>query len=94
MKITDIIIESEEEVCEARMAWARKGNKIVRKYRCTSGPRKGRVVSNPTQCSKPIDMKKRMQLKRTKAKMGSRLKRKSARTKRTNPASKLLKRLN
>jgi hypothetical protein len=94
MKIDDIIIEGQEEVCEARMAWARKGNKIVKKYRCTGGPRKGRVVSNPSQCSKPINMKKRMQLKRTKARMGSRLKRKSARTKRINPASKMLKRLN
>jgi len=94
MKINQIIIENEEEVCEARMAWARKGTKIVRKYRCTSGPRKGRVVSNPTQCSKPINMKKRMAMKRMKAANGPRLKRKSKRTKRTNPASKLLKRLN
>jgi len=94
MKIDDIIIESKEEVCEARMAWARKGNKIVKKYRCTSGPRKGRLVSSPAQCSKPIDIKKRMQLKRTKAKMGARIARRSKRTKRTNPASKMLKRLN
>ncbi len=93
MKIDDIIVEG-EELTEARMAWARKGNKIVRKYRCTSGPRKGRVVSSPAQCSKPIDMKKRMQLKRTKARMGSRIARKSKRTRRTNPASKMLKRLN
>lgn len=93
MKIDQIIIES-EEVCEARMAWARKGNKIIKKFRCTSGPRKGRIVSSPAQCTKPIDMKKRMQLKRTKAKMGSRIARKSKRTRRTNPASKMLKRLN
>ena len=94
MKITDIIVEQTEEVCEARMAWARKGNKVVRKYRCTSGPRKGRVVSNPTQCSKPIDMKKRMNMKRMKATQGSRIKRKIARTKKISPSSKMVKRLN
>ena len=94
MKIDDIIIESVEEVCEARMAWARKGTKIVKKYRCTSGPRKGRVVSTPGQCSKPINIKKRMSLKRTKARMGSRMARRSKKTKKINPASKLLKRLN
>lgn len=95
MKIDEIIVESkEEEICEARMAWARKGNKVVRKYRCTSGPRKGRIVSNPTQCSKPIDIKKRMNMKRMKAKNATRIKRKTARTKRLNPASKMLKRLN
>ena len=95
MKVDEIIVEQkEEEICETRMAWARRGNKIVRKYRCTSGPRKGRVVSNPTQCSKPIDMKKRMNMKRMKAANATRIKRKSARTRRVNPASKMLKRLN
>ena len=94
MKIDEIIVETTEEICETRMAWARKGNKIVRKYRCTSGARKGRVVSNPTQCSKPIDMKKRMNMKRMKAANKTKIKRKSARTRRTNPASKMLKRLN
>ena len=94
MKINDIIIESEDEICEARMTWSRNGSKIVRKYRCTSGPRKGRVVSSPAQCSKPIDVKKRMALKRTKARLGSRMARRSKRTKKINPASKLIKRLN
>ena len=95
MKINDIILEeSVKELRETRMAWAKRGNKVVKKYRCTSGPRKGRVVADPAQCSKPIDMKKRMQLKRTKARMGSRIKRKTARTKRVNPASKMVRKLN
>jgi len=83
-----------EEVMEAKMVWAKRGSKIVRKVRCTSGPRKGRMVSNAGQCSKPINLKKRMTLKKTRAKMGKRMARKAARTKRRNPVSKRIARLN
>ena len=85
---------SEEMVVEARMVWRKMGNKVKRAVRCTAGRRKGRVVSNPSQCHKPIDIKKRMTLKKTKAKMGARMNRKARRTKRLNPASKRLKTLN
>jgi len=51
-------------------------------------------VSDPSQCAKPIDMKKRMTLRKTKAKMGARIAKKSQRTKRMNPASKAIQRLN
>jgi len=83
-----------EEVMEAKMVWAKRGKKIVRKVRCTSGPRKGRMVSSASQCSKPINLKKRMTLKKTRAKMGKRMARKAARTKRRNPVSKRVARLN
>ena len=83
-----------EPVVEAQLIWARTGNKLVRKYRCTVGQRAGRIVSKPGQCSAPIDIKKRMTLKRTKAKMGARLQKKAQRTKKFNPASRALKRLN
>ena len=83
-----------EGVMEAKMVWAKRGSKIVRKVRCTSGPRKGRMVSNAGQCSKPINLKKRMTLKKTRAKMGKRMARKAARTKRRNPVSKRVARLN
>jgi len=85
---------SEEPIVEAQLVWARKGNKLARKFRCAVGQRAGRIVSNPSQCSAPIDIKKRMVLKRTKAKMGARMARKAQRTKKFNPASKALKRLN
>ncbi len=78
----------------AKMAWARKGNQIVKKYRCTAGRRKGRIVSKPAQCTAPPDLKKRATLRKTKARMGSRLARKAKRTKKLNPASRRLKRLN
>ena len=45
-------LTSEEPVVEAQLVWARKGNKIVRKFRCSVGQRKGRVVSDPSQCAK------------------------------------------
>lgn len=83
-----------EGVMEAKMVWAKRGSKIVRKVRCTSGPRKGRMVSNAGQCSKPINLKKRMTLKKTRAKMGRRMSRKAARTKRRNPISKRVAKLN
>ncbi len=89
-----MLIEEFETVTEARMVWRKMGNTIKRAVRCTGGRRKGRVVSNPSQCSAPIDMKKRLTLKRTKAKMGKRLSLKARRTKRMNPTSKRVAKLN
>jgi hypothetical protein len=91
MKIFEIFAE---EVLDEKKIWGRKGNQVVRKYRCTSGRRRGRIVSNPAQCFKAIDVKKRMTLKRTRAKMGSKMMRRAQRTKRINPASRRLKNLN
>jgi hypothetical protein len=79
---------------DEKQVWARKGSKVVRKYRCGSGQRKGRIVAEPTQCFRPIDVKKRASFKKTKARLGAKMARKAKRTKRINPASKLLKRLN
>tara|TARA_B100000902_G_scaffold98157_1_gene100645 strand:- start:3919 stop:4206 length:288 start_codon:yes stop_codon:yes gene_type:complete len=81
-------------VVEAQLVWARKGNQLTRKYRCVVGRRAGRLVSKPGQCSAPVDIKKRLVLKKTKARMGKRMAKKAQRTKRFNPASKALKRLN
>ena len=81
-------------IAETKMVWARRGKKVIRKYRCTFGRRKGRVVANMGQCSAPLDIKKRFTLRRTKARMGSRIQRKIQRTKKINPASKRVARLN
>ena len=35
----------------------RKDGKNVRKYRCTSGTRKGRIVASPTTCTAPRNVK-------------------------------------
>ena len=81
-------------VIEAQLVWARKGKSVSRKFRCAVGQRRGRLVSNPSQCSAPIDIKKRLTLKKTKARMGKRMARKAQRTKKFNPASKAVQRLN
>lgn len=86
--------ELNDSITEARMVWRRSGNKIKRGVRCTSGRRKGRVVSTSGQCSAPINLKKRMTLKKTKAKFGKRLARKARRTKRINPTSRRLRTMN
>ena len=48
----------DEEVIESKLVWARKGKSITKKYRCTFGKRKGRLVASPSQCSAPIYLKK------------------------------------
>lgn len=83
----------DEPVIE-KQVWARSGKKVVRKYRCTTGRRKGRVVSKMSQCYAPLDIKQSVRFKQAKRKLGNRMSRKARRTKRTNPASKRLKQLN
>lgn len=75
------------EPIEEKQVWARSGKKVVRKYRCTSGPRNNRVVAKISQCFAAPDIKKRATFKKTKARMGKRMARKAKRTKRMNPAS-------
>lgn len=77
-----------------RQVWAKSGSKVVRKYRCTSGPRKNRTVAQVAQCFAAPDVKKRVKLQLTKARLGARMARKAKRTKRVNPASQRLKALN
>jgi len=76
------------------MAWAKRGNKVVRKFRCSSGRRKGRIVAKPAQCFAAPDIQKRQKLKMTKLRLGSKMTRKSKRTKKVNPASKRVAALN
>jgi hypothetical protein len=67
------------EILGEKQVWAKAGQKVVRKYRCSSGRRAGRVVASPAQCFAPIDVK---------------LSRKANRTKRVNPASKRVRSMN
>ena len=96
MRLNEVFDELSEEDLEegAKLVWARSGNKLVRKYRCQGGKRHGRVVSSPTMCNAPIDIKKRQKFKQTKLAKGAKMARKARKTKRTNPASLRLKRLN
>src|SRR6056300_1687710 len=79
---------------DEKQVWAKSGQKVVRKYRCMGGQRKGRVVAKMSQCYAPIDLKKRVTFKKTKARLGAKIARKSRRTKRINPASKKVAALN
>ncbi len=74
--------------------FGKKGNKTVRKYRCTSGTRKGRIVAKAATCNAPKNMKASNTLKKTRRSKGSVINTKASRTKRTNPASQRLKRMN
>ena len=89
MRLRELTINMTED-----LAWARSGKKVVRKYRCTNGPRKGRIVKKMAQCFAAPDIKKRVNLKRVKARFGSRLAKKAKRTKRINPASRRVQSLN
>ncbi len=79
---------------DERQVWGRRGTNVVRKYRCTSGRRQGRVVAKMAQCFAPLDIKQSNRFKRLKQKIGSKMARKAKRTKRVNPASRRLKAMN
>lgn len=74
--------------------WSRSGGKQTRKFRCTYGPRKGQVRASPAACNAPINVKKSIGLKQTKAKRSGQIKVKSKIARRANPAAKRLTRLN
>ena len=90
MLITEIVSSDLSE----KQIWGRTGKKVVRKYRCASGIRTGRIVSKIAQCFAAPNIKKKLSMKRTRARLGARMARKARRTKRTNPASIALRRLN
>jgi len=78
----------------ATRVWSRSGGKQTRKFRCLHGARKGQVRSSPAACNAPINVKKSVGLKATKAKRTGSIKVKSKISRRTNPASVRLTRLN
>lgn len=86
-----LITEITESVTQI---WSRQGGKMARKYRCTSGSRKGRVVSKPSTCTAPKNIKRSTALKKTRRVQASKIGIKSSRTKRTNPLSRKVARLN
>lgn len=89
-------MRAHEFVSETRLVWKRnpKTGKISLKWRCTSGPRANRTVPHPMDCGAAPDVGKREQMKRTRAKTKIRQARRTKRTKKINPQSKLAGRLN
>lgn len=91
----EIVVESAvEELTEAKRVWAKRGKKLKRMIRCTSGKKRGRVVANVGACSKAINMKKKFLMKRIRKRFNAKIVRKARRTKMFNPLSKRLKMLN
>lgn len=75
--------------------FARSGKgRVTMKYRCDSGPRKGRIVAKPADCGGVIDPAKRAQMKKTRARTKVRQARRAKFTKRVNVASRIMKALN
>lgn len=89
MQINEIVAPLSE-----KQIWARSGKKVVRKYRCSTGQRKGRIVSKIGQCFAAPNIKAKIRMKKTRARLGSRMARKARRTKRVNPASIRVQKLN
>jgi len=88
LKIRELFDES------VKMAFGRTGSGVKRKYRCTSGHRKGRLVSSPVTCHAPKNVKKSLTFKRTKARLAPTIKIKRARTLKTSPSSMRMRKLN
>ena len=83
------------EIFEATTrAWGKTGGTPSLKYRCTTGPRKGQVRASAAACMAPINIKKSATLKHTRKAKGSSIAVKTAKTKRTNPGSKRIARMN
>jgi hypothetical protein len=91
MRFSEIVTALEEGYVQIA---GRSGNKIVRKFRCTSGSRRGRIVSKPGTCSAPKNIRSSVNLKKAKRKQGSLMTVKSLRTKRARKTSKRLATLN
>ncbi len=102
MKLDEIIydcelvwVDEDDNVLDegAVRQWKRQGQKRVIKYRCMSGPKKGRLVSKPGSCGIRKDPKrKKLGRKVMRAKKGT-IQRKSKISKRTG-ISKMLRKLN
>jgi len=84
-----------EFITEATRAFKRSksgGQKL--KFRCPAGPRKGRIVSKPSDCYAAPNPAKAARMKATRQKTKVRQARKARRTKTVNPYSKLMRSLN
>ncbi len=72
----------------------RKKGQLTRKFRCPTGPRKGRIVAKPETCNAPLNVKQSTRMKGTRrAKAGIHGK-KSSYTKKYSPASQRTKKMN
>jgi hypothetical protein len=88
MKITELL--------EHRMIFKRnaKSGKVDISWRCTTGPRKNKTVKSLTQCSAPLDPAKISKMKTTRKKTSKVQSKKTKITKKVDPVSKLVTKIN
>lgn len=104
MNASDFLNENSEQhyetLAETKVAWGRTGKqgklhgKTKLKFRCTTGSRAGRVVSDPAKCHAHPNIAKAQRMKKTRARTKVAQARKAKRTKKLNIASKIVRQLN
>lgn len=89
-------MRAHEFITEHRLVFKRnpKTGSISMKWRCETGPRKGRTVPELSQCSAAPDIKKAAKMKQTRQRTKVAQARKTKKTKRVNPMSRTAARLN
>ena len=96
MKAKDFIFAGDEDLYEVRAAFGRGRSKTkhTMKFRCTTGSRTSRLVSDPAKCFAHPDIAKAQRMKKTRARTSKIQARKTKRTKKINIASRILRQLN
>jgi hypothetical protein len=92
-------MRAREFVTEVELAWSRthgtsRGGVPKLKYRCTTGIRKSRTVSHPSDCFDHPNVAKSQKMKTTRARTAPTQARRATRTKQINTATKLVSKLN
>jgi hypothetical protein len=99
MRAFEFLSEQDHELYETRAAFGRvrpgvKSSAYKMKFRCTTGPRKGRIVSHPNQCSAHPNIAQAQRMKLTRARTAPMQARKTKRAKKVNIASRIIRQLN
>jgi len=92
MRIADIVPEVLTE--GVVQIWGRNKGKVVRKFRCTSGTRKGRIVAKPATCNAAKNIKSMNTMKRVRAAKGATTQVSINRRKRAGATSKRIAKIN
>ena len=89
-------MRADEFLTDHRMVFKRnpKTGKISLKWRCETGLRAGRTVPRVSDCSASPDVAQAQRMKKTRQRTKIRQARRTKRTKRVNPSSKLARWLN
>lgn len=89
-------MRAHEFINENEMVWKRhpRTGALVLWWRCKGGLRKGRTVPSAADCGKSYDVAQASRMKTTRARTKVRQARRTKRTKKINPTSNLVSRLN